>query len=140
MYVDYSDINNIAKEVFVEMMKYYEKDIRNLLYKAVKEKVYDSYSPNIYQRTDSLRNNIIIDVDSSNGVLYALYKPTGYYSFVPGYTAMSDAEITEYVPYWVNVGHKIPHSADYPATKYIEYAVDLIESNLGFPVDIYYNI
>lgn len=140
MYVDYSDIDNIAKATFASMMEYYENDIRRLLYQAVQEKVYNSYYPSIYQRTDSLKNNIVIDVDTSSGILYALYKPTGYFSFIPGYTGMSSDEITDNVPYWVNVGHKVPNGAYYDATNYIEYAVDLIENNLGFPVEVYYNI
>jgi len=127
------------KEIQNEMnlfIKDIQKRCEQILREEIGRLVYDSYTPEVYERTFSLLESVDSKVTENGELLiYINEGALDYYSVVDG------SNQSKNVPFYLNYGHQDSTGIDnmyhnYPARNFIESAAKRISKEFGIKVEI----
>lgn len=125
------------EQEFKKYLKSIQKRCVEILQEEIYTSLYTSYEPTSYQRTFQLLENIISEIDMTDGSIYVrLDTDNSVY-----YSAVDDSSQTDNVPFYVNYGHKDGTGINnkyhnYEGRHFVEKAAKRIKKELGIRVKI----
>lgn len=117
-------------------IKNIQKRCEQILREEIEKLVYDSYTPEVYERTFSLLEAVDSKVTNDGSLLVYINEGVlDYFSVVDG------SNQSKNVPFYLNYGHKDGTGIDnmysnYPARNFIESAAERISNEFGIKVEI----
>jgi hypothetical protein len=120
-------VNQLAQETLEEI----KDDCVELFKESIENNVYQSYSPNTYERSYQLLNNVNSHINKNNE-LY-IFSDMTYENY---HSAVDSNDVSNFVAGWVEDGHDSDSSTineyeHYKPREYLEEAKQLIDNSLG---------